>query len=76
MPVFQIKLKMLKEMYHIELNSEEHPLKFREAIEAATCMAVSSQRIKCKGKLVPADLENWDDYKEILVDGLLMMIMM
>ena len=38
-------------------------------------MNLGSQRMKLKGKLLPNPLENWDDYKELIVEGALFMIM-
>ena len=89
-----VKVKLLKEMYHVDVDVDDNPLVFREAVEAACGvppgkksemsfslkiffknMNLGSQRMKLKGKLLPNPLENWDDYKELIVEGALFMIM-
>ena len=38
MPVIDVKVKLLKEMYHIDLDTEAPVLDFRKAIEEKTYM--------------------------------------
>lgn len=75
MPAINVKVKLLKEMYHLELDPEAPVIEFRKALEEKTYIPPSGQRLKVKGKLLPTDLEMWDDYKEVLIEGALFMIM-
>merc|ERR1711990_409525 len=75
MPI-SVKVKLLKEMYHIDIDPDAPVMDFRKAIEEQTFVAPSSQRIKLKGKIIPADQEAWEGhFKDHLVDGALFMIM-
>merc|ERR1711936_242760 len=75
MPI-SVKVKLLKEMYHIDVDPDAPVMDFRKAIEEQTFVAPSSQRIKLKGKIIPADQEAWEGhFKDHLVDGALFMIM-